>query len=185
MLALRRAPLLRRRGLDRRRPAPPPFRSPSPSARCFGSQAASARSDERPPLPQSFGHDALLSGKRILIANRGEIAIRVARAARSLGATSLAVCAPEDEGSPHVSFADEAVVLGGGATAIAPYLDVEGLTRAAVDGGADFVHPGELLSRWLRFFSFSFSRALACWLSGAGSASVVVRDATCAVRYST
>eukprot|EP00984_Skeletonema_dohrnii_P020413 scaffold9947_cov98-Skeletonema_dohrnii-CCMP3373.AAC.1 len=93
-------------------------------------------------LPQSFTHDTLLQNKRVLIANRGEISMRIARAAKSLGATSLSVCAPEDVSSPHVEFADEHVVLEKGETAIAPYLDIERLTRVAVENGVDFVHPG-------------------------------------------
>ena len=44
------------------------------------------------PLPQSYNHDTLLTNRRILIANRGEIAIRIARAAKELGAHSVAVC---------------------------------------------------------------------------------------------
>ena len=99
-------------------------------------------SDDRPPLPQSHGHDRLLDGKKVLIANRGEIAMRISRAATALGAKSVAVCAPEDKDSPHVGFADEMVVLPRGKTAIAPYLDIEALTKAATERGADFVHPG-------------------------------------------
>lgn len=68
--------------------------------------------------------------------------MRIARAAKSLGATSLSVCAPEDVSSPHVEFADEHVVLEKGETAIAPYLDIERLTKVAVENGVDFVHPG-------------------------------------------
>lgn len=68
--------------------------------------------------------------------------MRIARAVKSLGATSLSVCAPEDVSSPHVEFADEHVVLEKGETAIAPYLDIESLTRVAVENGVDFVHPG-------------------------------------------
>ena len=116
---------------------------PSSSSLGLGLRPLSSDS-ERPPLPQSYGHDTLLSGSKVLIANRGEIAIRIARAARALGAQSLAVCAPEDRHSPHVAFADESVVLERGLTAIAPYLDVEGLTGAAVERGANLVHPGEL-----------------------------------------
>lgn len=47
--------------------------------------------------------------------------------------------------SPHVAFADEHVVLERGTTAIAPYLDIEGLTNVCVSRGVDLVHPGELL----------------------------------------
>ena len=108
---------------------------PSPSLRRCQTTVrpfSSSSPDHRSPLPQSYSHDELLRDKTILIANRGEIAIRIARAARALGARSLAVCAPEDAGSPHVAFADDHVMLEGGETAIAPYLDIEGLTRAAV-----------------------------------------------------
>lgn len=96
----------------------------------------------RPQLPQSHVHDRLLEGKKVLIANRGEIAMRISRAATALGAKSVAVCAPEDKDSPHVGFADEMMELPRGKTAIAPYLDIAALTKAAKDTGADFVHPG-------------------------------------------
>ena len=109
--------------------------------RPFTDDAANKRT--RPELPQSFTHDTLLQNKKVLIANRGEIAMRIARAARSLGATSLSVCAPEDISSPHVEFADEHFVLPKGETAIAPYLDIERLTEVAVENGVDFVHPGK------------------------------------------
>ena len=74
--------------------------------------------------------------------------MRISDAARSLGMTSVSVCAPEDVCSPHVLHADEHVVLrgergGGGGGAIGPYLDIEGLTDACVEGGVDYVHPGE------------------------------------------
>ena len=71
--------------------------------------------------------------------------MRIARAAKSLGATSLSVCAPEDGTSPHVEYADEHVVLEKGTTAIAPYLDIERLTKVAVENDVDFVHPGNVL----------------------------------------
>jgi len=92
-------------------------------------------------LPQSYTHDTLLHNKKVLIANRGEIAMRIARAAKSLGAISLSVCAPEDVSSPHVEYADEHFVLEKGETAIAPYLNIEKLTKVAVENGVDFVHP--------------------------------------------
>ena len=78
----------------------------------------------------------------MLIANRGEIAMRISRAANALGATSIAICAPEDKKSPHVAFADEMIVLPKGKTAIAPYLDIDVLTKVARDKRVDFVHPG-------------------------------------------
>ena len=138
MAALLLRPALRR--------ARRPLVAARPSSSPLGRLRPLSSDSERPPLPQSYGHDALLTGSKVLIANRGEIAIRIARAAKALGAQSLAVCAPEDRNSPHVAFADESVVLEKGSTAIAPYLDVEGLTRVAVERGANLVHPGELQS---------------------------------------
>ena len=129
-----------------------PFPSRAAS-RSFTCTTRNHRQILRPQLPQSFAHDHLLKNKKILIANRGEIAIRIARAAESLGAKSIAVCAPEDVDSPHVSFADESVVLPRGKTAIAPYLDVRELTEVAVESGADFVHPGEIF-----YLSFDISK---------------------------
>ena len=100
-------------------------------------------SNERFQLPQSHRHDRLLEGKKVLIANRGEIAMRISRAVNALGAKSIAVYAPEDSDSPHVAFADEMIMLPKGKTAIGPYLDIHALTKAARERRADFVHPGE------------------------------------------
>jgi hypothetical protein len=129
----------------RLRPSPPTSSSMSfsPSRRKTTTTTTHHRS-KRPPLPQSFDYDPLLVGKRILIANRGEISMRIADAARSLGMTSISVCAPEDANSPHVEYADECVILEGGSTPIGPYLDVDGLTTACLDERVDYVHPGEL-----------------------------------------
>ncbi len=77
--------------------------------------------------------------------------MRISDAARSLGMTSISICPPEDVHSPHVIYSDECVVLDGGITPIAPYLDVDGLTRACIDGKVDYVHPGEFL--FFLFFS--------------------------------
>lgn len=117
---------------------------PYPSPNTLRSFTAATRPvlQKNDNLPQSYTHDTLLQNKKILIANRGEIAIRIARAVKSLGATSLSVCAFEDVESPHVEFADEHVVLEKGETAIAPYLDIERLTRVAIENDVDFVHPG-------------------------------------------
>jgi acetyl-CoA/propionyl-CoA carboxylase biotin carboxyl carrier protein len=73
---------------------------------------------------------------RVLVANRGEIAIRVVRALRELGIGSVAVYAEADAAALHVRAADEALLLAGG------YLDVEGLIAAAREAGAEAVHPG-------------------------------------------
>jgi acetyl/propionyl-CoA carboxylase alpha subunit len=73
--------------------------------------------------------------KRVLVANRGEIALRVFRAARGLGLGTVAVAAPDDRGSLHARSADETV-------AIASYLDGAEYVRAALEAGADAVHPG-------------------------------------------
>ena len=56
------------------------------------SSTLSKHTNQRSPLPQSYNHDSLLTNRKVLIANRGEIAIRIAKAARELGAQSIAVC---------------------------------------------------------------------------------------------
>ena len=79
--------------------------------------------------------------RKVLIANRGEIACRVIRTLREEGCASVAVYHPEDRSAPHVSMADEALLLEGNVPTAA-YLDQEQLVRLAAHAGADAVHPG-------------------------------------------
>lgn len=78
---------------------------------------------------------------KILIANRGEIAVRVIRSCRSLGIKSVAVHSEADSASMHVREADEAVNLGAGA-ASENYLNIERIIGAALETGAEAIHPG-------------------------------------------
>lgn len=79
--------------------------------------------------------------KKLLVANRGEIAVRIIRAAQDLGIATVAVYSAADAGALHVQLADEAVNIGPPA-AKKSYLNVEAILKAARDTGCDSVHPG-------------------------------------------
>ncbi|HEU4464951.1 MAG TPA: biotin carboxylase N-terminal domain-containing protein [Agromyces sp.] len=79
--------------------------------------------------------------ERVLVANRGEIAVRVIRTLKRLGIRAIAVYSDADAGAPHVALADEAVRIGP-APAAESYLDPARIVRAALDTGAQAIHPG-------------------------------------------
>src|SRR5210317_1316938 len=79
--------------------------------------------------------------KRILVANRGEIAVRIIRACRDLGIESVAVYSDADREALHVRYATAAYRLGP-APATESYLRVDRLLEVAAEAGADAVHPG-------------------------------------------
>ena len=87
--------------------------------------------------------DAKVTIERLLIANRGEIALRVARACRELGIHAIAVYGDGEEDAPHVRYADDAYRLPAQpGDAGLPYLNIEALIDVARRAGADAVHPG-------------------------------------------
>jgi pyruvate carboxylase len=80
--------------------------------------------------------------KKLLVANRGEIAIRVFRAATELGIGTVAIYAEEDRLSLHRIKADEAYLVGKGKRPIDAYLDIDDIIRVARQAGVDAIHPG-------------------------------------------
>ena len=91
-------------------------------------------------LPSPFSL-LLLMFKKILIANRGEIALRVLRAAQELGIETVMVYSTVDENSLPVLLADESICIGP-AAASGSYLNVRNLLSAALVAGAEAIHPG-------------------------------------------
>ncbi|MBV8645148.1 MAG: acetyl-CoA carboxylase biotin carboxylase subunit, partial [Candidatus Eremiobacteraeota bacterium] len=79
--------------------------------------------------------------KKVLIANRGEIALRINRACHELGVATVAIFSDADRGSLHVRHADEAFCVGPG-PAVRSYLNVPNIISAALISGCDAIHPG-------------------------------------------
>ncbi len=80
--------------------------------------------------------------KKLLVANRSEIAIRIMRAATELGLRTVAIYAQEDRFSMHRFKADEAYVVGEGKGPVGAYLDIAGIVALAKEKGVDLIHPG-------------------------------------------
>ncbi|MEN6409044.1 MAG: biotin carboxylase N-terminal domain-containing protein [Anaerolineaceae bacterium] len=80
----------------------------------------------------------MTKGTKVLVANRGEIAVRILRTCRELGIPSVAVYTSADQLALHVRYADEAVAIGERTA----YLDMEQILSAAKKTGAKIIHPG-------------------------------------------
>ncbi len=130
--------------------------SPLPST-CFGTPlylcpASAKQTDTSKSTNAAVGVPTPV--RRVLIANRGEIALRIIQTCKALGISTVAVYVTEDRDGPHVQAADLAVCLGsieqtnaaaataGGASTPQPYLNADLLIKTAIDTGCDALHPG-------------------------------------------
>ena len=103
---------------------------------------SSSDTNWRPPFKGHNRNRACLMFKKVLVANRGEIAVRAFRAAYELGASTVAVFPYEDRNSEHRLKADEAYMIGDEGHPVRAYLNVDEIIRVAKESGADAVYPG-------------------------------------------
>ncbi len=115
--------------------------------------------------------------KRVLIANRGEIALRIVRACHEEGLEAVAVYSTADRSSPHVRAADHAVAIGP-ATPSQSYLDINRLVEAAQSSGADAVHPGYGFLAERAPFAEAVERAGLTWIGPPAQAIRAMGDKT-------
>jgi acetyl-CoA carboxylase biotin carboxylase subunit len=115
--------------------------------------------------------------KRVLIANRGEIALRIVRACHEEGLEAVAVYSAADRSSPHVRTADRAVAIGP-ATPSQSYLNIERLVEAALEAGADAVHPGYGFLAERAAFAEAVEAAELVWIGPPASAIRAMGDKT-------
>jgi len=115
--------------------------------------------------------------KRVLIANRGEIALRIVRACHEEGLEAVAVYSAADRSTPHVRAADRAVAIGP-ATPSQSYLNIERLVEAAREAGADAVHPGYGFLAERAAFAEAVERAGLVWIGPPPAAIRAMGDKT-------
>src|SRR6185503_14523128 len=113
--------------------------SPSGWSRDLRRRPLTGSAPTEPPDPPRPPPDLMFA--KVLIANRGEIACRIARTLRAMGIRSVAVCSEADRGALHARVADEVRVIGP-AEPRASYLNIEALLAAAKASGAEAIHPG-------------------------------------------
>src|SRR5215218_6056791 len=111
-------------------------------------------------LSSRSSRPAATAPKKLLVANRGEIAIRVFRAATELGIRTVAIYAQEDRLWIHRFKADEAYLIGEGKGPVGAYLDIESIVALAKEKGVEMIHPG------YGFLSENASFARACGEAG-------------------